>query len=92
LRSTRTPENASAPRRCASNEGGFCLLKKILLCFEDVTLPDGSVGSGTLLHIDDFFGALTVSFDGTDWRCTAEDQAAWRTEIMDVILRAAAQE
>lgn len=42
---------------------------------EPVPLSDGSMASGTLLRIDDFFGKITVHADGNVWRCKAEPSA-----------------
>ena len=42
---------------------------------EPVPLSDGSLASGSLLRVDDFFGQISVHADGNTWRCKAEPSA-----------------
>lgn len=57
----------------------------ITLCFEDITLPDGSCVSGNFLHIGNFFGDLSFSMNGETVRCSAAEQEQWTRAILDII-------
>ena len=59
----------------------------VMFRFEEVLFPDGSAGSGDMLHVDNFFGKVTLSFDGENISCTVENQEQWLREVMDIITR-----
>lgn len=54
----------------------------IIFYFDGVTLPDGSTASGALLYASDFFGKLSLSFDGTTTRYTVPNQEQWRFNVL----------
>ena len=53
--------------------------------FEDITLPDGSTGSGAMLHFQSWYGELDIYFDGETYSCHTSEQEAWAKEILDII-------
>ncbi len=53
--------------------------------FENVPFPDGSTGSGTLLHIQNWYGELDLHFDGEPESCITQDQQAWAAEVLDIL-------
>lgn len=59
----------------------------VMLRFADTAQPDGSTVSGTLLHVDDFFGRLELfsAVDGKTVACSVKDGEQWVREIMDLI-------
>lgn len=57
----------------------------LTLHFEDVPFPNGNVGSGALLRIDNFFGDLELHSDGENTHCFTADQDAWLKSVMDII-------
>jgi len=57
----------------------------IILTFDRLSFPDGSTGSGDVLHIGNFFGQLTIYFNGESWRCSTDDQADWIESIIQHI-------
>ena len=57
----------------------------IAFTMDDVAFPDGSVNSGTLISVHNFYGTLEVSFDGDIWRCTTADQVEWLKNVMSLI-------
>lgn len=62
---------------------------ELIFFFEDVTLPDGSGGSGALLHFNNFYGKLEVSSDDKGYHhLTTSGKDAWLQEVMDAILTA----
>lgn len=60
---------------------------EVMFEINDVTLPDGSVISGTLISVSNFFGVLEVHFngDGDVWRCTTSDKKEWLSDVMSLI-------
>ena len=52
---------------------------------ETVALPDGSEGSGSLLHFTNFYGTLDVSVLGEDWQANTDQQEQWLWEVMEII-------
>ena len=57
----------------------------IIFTFNDLSFPDGSIGRGDILHIDNFFGQLSLYHDGEKLYCGTDDQEAWIEEVMDYI-------
>lgn len=71
-------------------EGDFCWYMDLV--FEDVTLPDGSTGSGYLVHLNNFFGDLELwRYDGNTYPLQTSDQREWVREVLDVFLEVEAQ-
>ena len=57
----------------------------MVFTFDELTFPDGSVGRGDVLHIDNFFGELSLYYDGEKLYCGTSEQAAWIKSIMEHI-------
>ena len=57
----------------------------IMLRFEDVLFPDGSVGNGDMFHIDNFFGDIKIQFDGEMTQCSVKNQEQWLKDVMSII-------
>ncbi len=53
--------------------------------FENVPFPDGSTGSGTMLHIRNWYGELDLRFDGETEACITQDQHIWAAEVLDIL-------
>lgn len=53
--------------------------------FDDVHFPDGSIGSGGMLHFLNWYGSLDIYFDGEVYACHTKSQDAWAKEILDII-------
>ena len=53
--------------------------------FEDVELPDGSFGSGAMLHIQNWYGELDLYFDGERVSLHTDDEEAWCKEVLNLI-------
>lgn len=64
----------------------------LLLEFGDTQLPDGTRGSGMLVHLNDFYGTLEIAYAGETWRCTVSNQKEWRGVVMDCLEKATAYE
>ncbi len=58
---------------------------EVLFEINDVTFPDGSVVSGTLISVNNFFGVLEVHFNGDVWRCNTRDKNEWLRDVMSLI-------
>lgn len=58
---------------------------EVLFEINDVTFPDGSVNSGTLISVSNFFGVLEIHFNGDVWRCTTSDKKEWLRDVMSLI-------
>ena len=58
---------------------------EVLFFFEDVVLPDGSIGSGTMLQVQNWYGELGISFDGEQTEYDTDGQEEWAKEILSVI-------
>ena len=54
--------------------------------FEDVHLPDGSVSSGEILCIENYFGDLTCIVSGKIVSCSVKNEPEWIQQIMNIIL------
>lgn len=61
---------------------------ELMFRINDVTYADGSVNSGTLIRVSNFFGALEVHFDGDAWRCTTSDHEEWLSDVLSLIFSA----
>lgn len=62
---------------------------ELVFFFENVALPDGSGGSGALLHFNSFYGKLEVSSDDNDYHhLTTAGRDAWLQEVMNAIYTA----
>lgn len=57
----------------------------VSFCFEDVEFPDGSSGSGALLHFQNWYGELDIDFNAQTHSCYVNEQEAWAQEILDII-------
>ena len=55
------------------------------LCFENVPLPDGGTGSGYMLRLNNFYGALDISFDVETWQARTDGQIQWLSDVMAVL-------
>ena len=53
--------------------------------FEDVAFPNGDIGSGDMLHIDNFYGEIELFFDGQQTECSLKNQDEWLDDIMSII-------
>lgn len=58
---------------------------EIMFEINDVRYPDGSVVSGTLIGVSNFFGVLEVRFNGDEWRCNTNDKKEWSRDVMSLI-------
>lgn len=58
---------------------------EVMFEINDVIFPDGSVNSGTLICVSNFFGVLEVHFNGDVWRCTTSDKKEWLSDVMSLI-------
>lgn len=63
--------------------GDYCW--DVFLAVDDVPLPDGSVISGDVIHIKNFFGSLSIIFNGEIVQCSLDQQDQWTKNIMDVL-------
>ena len=62
------------------------------LLFEDVSLPDGSTGSGAVLYLNNFFGELSLrGYDGKTYPIRTSGQEEWVGAVMDALRSAAAE-
>ena len=58
---------------------------ELMLNFNDVEFPSGSHGSGYMLHLRNFFGDISISFDGEQIWYSVSNQDEWVKEIMEII-------
>ncbi len=58
---------------------------EIMFEINDVKYPDGSVVSGTLIGVSNFFGVLEVRFNGDEWHCNTNDKKEWLSDVMSLI-------
>lgn len=58
---------------------------ELLLNFDAVSFPNGDQGRGYMLHLRNFFGDFSVSFDGDQIWYSISNQDQWLKEIMEVI-------
>lgn len=57
----------------------------VIFTFGDLVFPDGNIGRGDILHIDNFFGELSLYYEGETLYCSTDDQEAWIAQIMEYI-------
>ena len=55
--------------------------------FEDVLFPSGDMGSGDMLHIENFYGDIDLSFDGEQMNCSVKNQEQWLKDVMSIIVQ-----
>lgn len=58
---------------------------EVLFFFEDIALPDGTIGSGMILQIQNWYGELGISFGGESTEYYTDAQDEWAKEILAVI-------
>lgn len=58
---------------------------EVFFHFEDVVLPDGSIGSGGILRIQSWYGDLDIYFDDGIFSCYTNEQEHWAKEVLDII-------
>lgn len=59
----------------------------VVFQFEDVLFPSGDTGSGDMLHVNNFFGDVELSFDGEQVECSVENQEQWLKDVMSIIVQ-----
>jgi len=57
----------------------------VMFRFEDVLFPSGDTGSGDMLHINNFYGDVDLSFDGEQIECSVKNQEQWLKDVMSII-------
>lgn len=60
---------------------------ELMFRFEDVQFPSGDVGSGDMLHIRNFFGDISLHFDGTVTHCSVKEQDQWLRIVNEWIMQ-----
>ncbi len=59
---------------------------EVMFDFNEIMLPDGSKGSGSVIRVSNFFGeVLEIHFNGDTWRCDVSDKDTWLEEVMSLI-------
>ena len=58
---------------------------QLIFCFDVTELPDGSTVSGDVLCIENFFGDISVTFNGRTALCSVNQQEQWTEGITDTI-------
>ena len=53
--------------------------------FESVLFPSKDTGTGDLLHVNNFYGDLTLYSDGETVQCGFSGQESWTRDVMDII-------
>ena len=66
-----------------TGSGGFEW--EIFFCFDDVALPDGTIGSGDMLCIQSWYGKLDIWFGDKRLSCYTDEQDPWASQILDII-------
>ena len=59
----------------------------VMFQFEDVLFPNGDMGSGDMLHINNFFGDVDLFFDGKQVNCSVKNQEQWLKDVMSIIVQ-----
>ncbi len=68
----------------ALREGDFKW--ELIFRVDDVTFPDGSIGSGDIVQLKNFYGTLEYfSLDGRSVRCSTEHQEEWLEKIQSIL-------
>lgn len=57
----------------------------VMFQFENVLFPNGDTGSGDMLHINNFFGYVDLSFDGKQVECSVKNQEQWLKDVMSIL-------
>lgn len=57
----------------------------VLFRFENVLFPSKDTGTGDLLHVNNFYGDLTLYSDGETVQCGFSGQEPWARDVMDII-------
>lgn len=57
----------------------------VYFTFEDVEFPNGSSGSGVLLHFKNWYGDLDIYFDDDRYSCYTKEQETWLNDVLDII-------
>lgn len=65
------------------SEGDFQWI--VLFRFESVLFPSKDTGTGDLLHVNNFYGDLTLYSDGETVQCGFSGQEPWTRDVMDII-------
>ena len=82
----RTKLGNLLPRRTKTHrysEGDFQWI--VLFRFESVLFPSKDTGTGDLLHVNNFYGDLTLHSDGETVQCGFSGQEPWTRDVMDII-------
>ena len=58
---------------------------EVYFYFKDIEFPDGSMGAGAMLHIQNWYGDLDIYFDGERLTCYTDEQESWVKEVFDII-------
>ncbi len=66
-----------------SEEGDFQW--EVMLRLEDVLFPSGDTGGGDMLHLVNFYGDLSLRFDGETVECAVSNQEQWLKEVLEII-------
>ena len=53
--------------------------------FENVEFPDGSSGSGGMLHFSNWYGTFSISFDGQTHFYKVRDSENWAEQVLEMI-------
>ena len=53
--------------------------------FDDIALPDGSIGSGEMLCVQCWYGELEIDFNGDTLSCYLGGQEYWAKEVLNLI-------
>ena len=64
---------------------GFSARIPVLFRFESVLFPSKDTGTGDLLHVNNFYGDLTLYSDGETVQCGFPGQEPWTRDVMDII-------
>lgn len=57
----------------------------VYFVFENVIFPDGSTGSGAMLHFTNWYGDLEIHFNGETYSYRANEQDSWAEQVLDII-------
>ena len=57
----------------------------VMLRFENVLFPNGDIGSGDMLNINNFFGDVDLFFNGEQVQCSVKNQEQWLNDVMSIL-------
>ena len=57
----------------------------VYFIFEQIEFPDGSTGSGAMLHFKNWYGVFDVHFNGETHAYQVSDQECWGAQVLDII-------